>query len=331
MKLNEKKCIILKRKNKCIAVIAILILFLVFENVSVDAISNDIKYRIHKSRFIAEIGDNTARTKDFWLNEITYPEKKIVTASIEIDNIGVTGNLFINENSEYFAWPTSMLKLRLPNHFEQVPITAYRLLRNWELNKKIEQGYNLYIYPYIIPSFETWNYFETIGDTFESEYEDYKNQGHAVNCQFVYTDEQGIVTFEIWCGGVLSGLYSDIFESAYDIPANILFDNLFKIVIEKSSGIITGLGIKGRTEGYLNQTKVKVKYDYYCGIEDYKVQEFTIGPKFYVLPYLIRDLKIILPILSMFMIVCIIVFILRKRLKNKEKVMLVIYNKNHNE
>ena len=75
---------------------------------------------------------------------------------------------------------------------------------------------------------------------------------------------------------------------------------MFKIVIDKYSGIIYGLGIKGRVQGIINQTKVNVQLDYCCELENYHLSSYSIGPAFYVNPYLDRNLAIIIPISILF-------------------------------
>ncbi len=269
-------------------------------NPQVTATTNSVHYKITRTRLLANIGQKSMKTNQFQMNEVSYPEKTKIDTTTNINSNGVFGNYTIGTNSKYYYWPTSMLKLVLPIHLEEVHRITFKLFKYWEFNEGIKNGLNLYIYPYISPSPDTWNYFKNLGIAMNNTYNQYSNQDHEVQFDYSYTENDRKIIFEYWGGGTINGSYGEIFGYNYNLQSSVTFDNLFKIVIDKYSGIIYGLGIKGRVQGIINQTKVNVQLDYCCELENYHLSSYSIGPAFYVNPYLDRNLAIIIPISILF-------------------------------
>jgi len=253
--------------------------------------SQTITYRITKSRIKAQIKEQIIKTNNYQFDYQSFSEGTKVVTDIDISDMGVSCKFTRREAERTIAYTFDMYKLSLPRLVERTYRMTYNLFLNSTSNS-LDKGYDLEIYPYIDPSQTTWDFFENFGESTQNYFLYYQNQGYNVNFQYVsYTKEDNFY-FECWSGGEINGEYGLGSTISYSTQCNIIYDNHYKIIINKVTGIVQGSGIKGRVKGSLLDKEINVEVDYQFKKTGFYLKSYLFGEKFTVEPYLIRKICI---------------------------------------
>lgn len=253
--------------------------------------ADELLYKITRSRLVANIGDNEVKTNKVQFQNTTFPERTNVQVTANIQSIVVNGNFTIDQLTRTYSYSNNMFQLLVPKFMEKTYEKTYSVYHSWEV-QSINKGFYFELYPYVYPDFTTWQFFTNLGNSLENTYNLYKAQGHKVDFEYLVNENQNYYSFESWSGGEINGEYGEISAHSYHEPANVSYDNLFKIVIDKYTGIVYGFRMKGRVNGLLNGIKVDVQLDYLYEKSGYSMRNFGIGPTFIVAPFFWRNFGI---------------------------------------
>lgn len=277
---------------------------------------DELSYKIATSKLVAKIGDNIVKTNKFQFRNTTFPEKTTVQVTANIQGIGVTGNYTINQLTRTYVYSFNIFQLLVPKFLEKTYDLTYSVYKSWEI-QSFNRGFYFELYPYVYPHYTTWQFFDNLRDSLENTYDQYKTQGYEVDYAFHTNSDENYYSFESWTGGEINGEYGDISANPYHIPANVSYDNLFKIVINKHTGIVSGFRMKGRVNGLLNGTKVDVQLDYQYTKSGSSMRNFVIGPSFTVAPFFWRNVGIsTIIILTVITTSILTTFLVKRKKKN---------------
>jgi hypothetical protein len=150
----------------------------------------------------------------------------------------------------------------------------------WEVYN-LEVGMYFDIIPYVYLSVENLNYFAELGENFISTCESNFTDQPGVTYDYSFDNSTENIYFESWLGGDLVGNYTSYLGGLGGTPeiysADLSFGNNFQVTINKTTGIIVGMGYRGWTKGQLNQSSVKVSMEYEYEYTSYKLPRFSFG------------------------------------------------------
>lgn len=274
-------------------------------------------YTIKKARIIAEI-INGFETTNYQFDNTSFPENTDVILTTTIGGGAATVELAKDDALRVDYYTTDWFKLILPRLVEETYLFAHSLY-SWPDIRGSKDGYVLEMFPYLEPVASTWQFFEDFGDSMVNAFNQYKNQGYEVDFEYYFIDDRNNYYFECWCGGEINGEYGAVSVSGQKTSANVTYDNLYKMVIDKNSGIVQGARVKGRIKGVLNDDWINIQEDYQYELKRYNLPRFKLGPNFIVDPNIEQKIVIassILIPLSMATIIGIILVIRKRKAKN---------------
>ncbi|NHK30363.1 MAG: hypothetical protein FK730_03365 [Asgard group archaeon] len=299
--------------------ILIIIAIMITSYPEISADDLDLTYEIPKARLIAKMNNYTRKITQFDFFGEPFPEKTQIDLDVEYQGTAVSSNYIIDTTENEWVYTTTFLKLLMEQYIRYTYKMGIRLNYYWD-SLTFENGVDFYLYPYIIPEAATWDYFVGLGEMLNDRYEEIAQEGHDVNFLYIISEKDNYFLFESWLGGEFNGQYGVITNEAstYSDPANVTFDNLFKIAINKQSGIISGFRMKGRVNGKINDDKMNVQFEYQYQEKGYHLANFRLGPNFIVDPYLGRKIAIASSVIIPVSVIASVVFILIRKRKAKK-------------
>ncbi|MHA1188450.1 MAG: choice-of-anchor S family protein [Candidatus Heimdallarchaeota archaeon] len=133
-----------------------------------------------------------------------------------------------------------------------------------------------------------------------------------IECDYVFTESNGIYYFESWVGGKIDALYGNDITDGSDFPTDIKFGNSMHLAVNKTSGLMHGFGRRGWIKGEINNQQVKSSMACEYILEGYDFSKYQLG----TMRYFGEDqyfLAVFLPASILVLSIPVIVYFVNKR------------------
>jgi len=276
------------------------------------SVGDTLYFKVVTSKISAEVGANSVSSKGINFLGDNYPQGTIIQVYVNLVGEGMNGNFTIDGKSMRFGYPVdSFLTNIFPRFLEKTSQLTSSLIGFWD-REYFEEGFSLYLYPYIDPIEESWISINNTGNAMVAELESYEELGLELEYSFLLKDKNNKIYFETWNKGEITSQFEESLDHPYSIPANYSFENRFQIVFDKSSGQMLGMHMKGETNGEIAEGSVRVKLDYKIEKVGYNLPWFKIENTASIL------IAILVPTVAVGAVIPTVV-VIRKRRKNREK------------
>ncbi len=240
------------------------------------AVGDVLHYQVVQANISATVGENSVSTSGFRLNSENYPRMTKVNVDINYLGGGMNGQYSINNNTRNFGYTVDFYKNRIQLFTYLATHFTTSMIDLWE-RENFENGFYFFLYPYIDPIVDSWDYLEMLGNASLNEIAEYTSLGHDFEGDFIFTDKSDIIYFETWNTGKLTGQFDELLGYPYNgLPANSSFLNRFQITFEKSTGTLLGMHMKGRTKGEIPSGNVDLSMEYQIELVGYNLPWFKI-------------------------------------------------------
>lgn len=275
-------------------------------------------YKMMNSKIYLASGSNFISAKGFRFKGTNYPSKTKADFSVNYVGGGINGNFTIGTESLLIGYLEDWYTALVPFYMRYTSIIVYRSIYLWSMHN-FSNGLFFNIYPYINPTAENHEFFENLGENFLSDFATVSQDYPGLEYNYRYFEKDNIVYFESWLGGEISGVYGPAIGYYYDYLAEVEFGNNFHIAFDKVSGLVTGFGFRGWTNGVLNGQDVKVSLEYQYQLVGYRLPRYTFGTYKDFLPSIgLIVSSVLVPIIIIAVCVPVIVKYRRKKLYQVE-------------
>ncbi|MHA1185398.1 MAG: choice-of-anchor S family protein [Candidatus Heimdallarchaeota archaeon] len=281
-----------------------------FTHASFD-LSDSFIYEITDTNLYVDIGENHYQKDGFLFTGDLYPEHtKVYTTIDRIIGIDIMFNFSIDDSWQYGFISSNWFDVLGLEFSYYTLYYTYLMVESWGNGFWLDS--TLYqITPYIEPVYGDYiNDLDSLGSEI-CEFFD-KWWYPDIECDYVFTESNGIYYFESWVGGKIDALFGNYITDGTDFPTDIKFGNSMHLAVNKTSGLVHGYGRRGWIKGEINNQQVKSSLACEYVLEDYDFSKYQLGS----MRYFGEDqyfLAVFLPVSILVLSIPIIVYFVNKR------------------
>ncbi|MHA1367827.1 MAG: choice-of-anchor S family protein [Candidatus Heimdallarchaeota archaeon] len=279
-------------------------------------IGDTLIFEITDTELFIDMDSNNYQRVGFLFSHDYYPtHTKVNTTvnSISGFNSGITYLFTVQNKTSYAHRYTNWLS---PSGLEFSYYTlyyTYLMVEDWE--NRYWFDITLYkIQPHVSSGYPNYlDNLDTLGSDICELFEDFAWLYPDIECEYRFTENDGIYYFESWVGGKIDGYFGELITGTTNLETDIKFGNGFHFAFNKKSGVVLGFGRRGWVEGKINNIDIKNSISCEYKLEGYDFPEYEFGNMKYFGNNNLFLLVLLAPLTTLLIIAPIIIYFIRTR------------------